>query len=312
MHLSAIALGAALVAASAVSDGAPRERPSKPETILASSIGSPNEGRLDGGKRLPQAPYMRVVPFYAESAARWGMPTLVSLIDRAARRVARQYPDAVLSVGDLSRREGGELLRHHSHESGRDADLGFYVRNGKNKQLLHDRFVTFSARGPAADVQGAVFDDARNWALVEALVEDATARISYIFVASHIRARLLRYADAHGVSRDVRRRAADLMTQPRTAAHDDHFHIRIACPTEQPKCVEQAVLRTARLPNGVVRIRLRGGAEHTLPELPPSVETHSISRPLTSSPHPYQLPLSNDHVGRRTLSKDVEADNLDH
>ena len=60
----------------------------------------------------------RVVPVYVARDVRWGLEPLVSLIDRAGRNVRRQFPDAVMSVGHLSRRAGGDLDRHASHESG--------------------------------------------------------------------------------------------------------------------------------------------------------------------------------------------------
>jgi penicillin-insensitive murein endopeptidase len=292
----------------------PPQRPAKPTASASFSIGSPNHGRLDNGKRLTSAPYLRVVPYYAESTARWGLPSLVGLIDRAARRVARRFPDAVLSVGDLSRREGGELERHHSHKTGRDADLGFYLRNPGDKPLLPERFITFSARGEATDLPGAVFDDARNWALVEALIDDGEARVSHIFVARHIRARLLRYADKHGVASELRHRAADVMMQPSQAAHDDHFHVRIGCPPDQGRrCVEYAVLRTPRAPAGMVRVRMQTGSERTLPVLPPAY-SDSPAAPLDGqrlAPSARESPLGSDHVGRRPLSKEAEADNLE-
>jgi penicillin-insensitive murein DD-endopeptidase len=302
-----------LLAWASRSDGAPAARPTKTAAAASFSIGSPNQGRLDNGKRLTAAPYLRVVPYYAESTARWGLPALVGLIDRAARRVARQFPDAVLSVGDLSRREGGELERHHSHKSGRDADLGFYLRTGADKPLLPDRFVTFSAGGQATDLSGAVFDDARNWALVEALIDDRETRVSHIFVARHIRARLLRYAERRGVSLEQRQRAAELMMQPSQAAHDDHFHVRIGCPPDQGRCVEYAVLRTPRAPTGLLRIRMRSGAERTLPLLPPA-DPQAASPATVEDRSPRQgdaTPLGSDHVGNRPLSKRGEADNLD-
>jgi len=312
--VSLAALGSVVGWATLSSAAAPVQRPTKATASASFSIGSPNQGRLDGGKRLGAAPYLRVVPYYAESTARWGLPSLVGLIDRAARRVARRFPDAVLGVGDLSRREGGELDRHHSHESGRDADLGFYLRGPGDKPLLPARFITFSPRGEASDLPGAVFDDARNWALVEALVDDREARVSHIFVARHIRARLLRYAEFHGVPSELRQHAAELMIQPSQAAHDDHFHVRIGCPPDQGrKCVEFAVLRTPRTAPGMVRVRMRSGSERTLPVLPPAHPDPTA--PTTDdedlAPRIRETPLGSDHVGRRPLSKEVEADNLD-
>jgi len=265
----------AVLATSSPDSAAPPPRASALLSAQALSIGSPNGGRLDGGARLSETPYLRVVPYYAETNARWGLPALVGLIDRAARVVARKYPDAVLSVGDLSRKGGGELDRHHSHESGRDADVGFYLRNPK-RPILATRFVAFAASGVAPTMPGAVFDDARNWAFVEAVLEDQVTRVSYIFVAAHIRARLLRYAEQLGAPRPIRERAAELMMQPRRAAHDDHFHIRIACPREQHgTCIEEAIVYTSRKRPAVAPTRQRSGTDDrdertkSLPVLPP-------------------------------------------
>jgi penicillin-insensitive murein endopeptidase len=244
---------------------APRAAPAPP----ALSIGSPNEGRLDGGARLSEASYLRVVPFYAESNARWGLPSLVNLLDRAARRVARQFPDAVLSVGDLSRKRGGELDRHHSHESGRDADVGFYLRNAAKKPILPSQFVAFSPAGSAKGLPGAFFDDARNWSFIAALIDDPVTKVSRVFVAAHIRARLLRYAEQMGVDPQVRGHAAEVMMQPRRAPHDDHFHVRIACPKSQHgTCVEEAIAVLPRTRPPVAHARRRVGTDHAGRVLP--------------------------------------------
>jgi len=262
---------AGLLAISAKDSAAPAPRTAvPPQSPSALSIGSPNEGRLDGGTRLTEAPYLRVVPFYAESNARWGLPSLVNMLDRAARRVARHFPDAVLSVGDLSRRRGGELDRHHSHESGRDADVGFYLRNAAKKPLLPSQFVAFTPTGYAKGLPGAFFDDARNWALIDALIDDPVTRVSHIFVAAHIRARLLRYAEEMGVDPRVRERAAEVMMQPRRAPHDDHFHVRIACPKSQHgTCVEEAIALVPHVRPPVAHSRRRAGTDRPTRALPP-------------------------------------------
>jgi penicillin-insensitive murein DD-endopeptidase len=265
VRLVSIGILSALFAFSGPDSAAPAPRSA---TAPALSIGSPNGGRLDGGAHLAETPYLRVVPYYAESNARWGLPSLVGLLDRAARRVAHKFPDAVMSVGDLSRKGGGELDRHHSHESGRDADVGFYIRNAK-RPILPVKFVAFSAAGAAPTMPGAVFDEARNWALVEALIDDPVTHVSVIFVATHVRARLLRYAEKMGVPRELRERAAEVMMQPRRAAHDDHFHVRIACPREQHgTCVEQAVVYAPRTKPPVPRVRHRSGTDDRGKPLP--------------------------------------------
>src|SRR5262249_16322092 len=115
--------------------------------LAGRSLGSPTEGHLLGGAHLDDAPYLRVVPAYGAGDVRWGLESLVGALDRAARSVRKQYPDAVMSVGHLSRAGGGELDRHASHESGRDADVAFYVKSWAGKPLYADHFVAFKGDG---------------------------------------------------------------------------------------------------------------------------------------------------------------------
>jgi len=203
------------------------------------SVGSPTQGQLVSGSRLGDAPYLRIYPVYAGNDARWGLDSLVSLIDRAGKSVRQKFPDAVLSVGHLSRAGGGELDRHASHESGRDADIGFYVKNAAGKPVYGDHMVAFQGDGSCSAWPGAHFDDARNWALVAAILSDPGARVTHMFVATPIRRRLLAYAEKIGAPPAIRTRAAEVLAQPHGALpHDDHFHVRIACPAGSDKCVE--------------------------------------------------------------------------
>jgi penicillin-insensitive murein endopeptidase len=238
---------------------------------IGRSLGSPTEGRLLGGAHLDETPYLRVVPSYAGGDVRWGLEGLVSLLDHAARAVNRQFPGTMMSVGHLSRPGGGEVDRHASHESGRDADVGFYVRTGgggkagDGRPIYAEHFVAFKGDGTAPSWPGAHFDDARNWALVSALVSDGHARVSYIFVAAPLRSRLLAYAERVGAPASIRQRAAELMAQPRgSLPHDDHFHVRIACPSGMDGCIEFPTLprdRIARAPHApALGARGRGSA----------------------------------------------------
>jgi penicillin-insensitive murein endopeptidase len=203
------------------------------------SVGSPTEGHLLGGARLEDTPYLRVLPHDVPGDVRWGLTPLVSMIDRGARAVAKKYPGSVLEVGHLSRAGGGDVGDHASHESGRDADIAFYVKNNLEKQVFSDQMVRFKGDGTAPTWPGAKFDDARNWALISSFVQDAAANVTHIFVSGPIRARLLAYAEKNGAAPAVRERAAILMMQPHgSLPHDDHFHVRIACPANQSECVE--------------------------------------------------------------------------
>mgnify|MGYP003596153898 CR=1 FL=1 len=226
------------------------------------SVGSPTEGHLVGGVRLAEGDALRISPAYAGNDVRYGTRALVHLVERASKRVKQRFPDAVLTVGHLSKHGGGEIDHHASHESGRDADLAFYVKSSVGKPLYAPSFVAFAGDGKARAWPGAHFDDARNWALVEALVHDPEARVTHIFVAQPLHDRLMAYAQSSGVPLSTRIRVAEVLAQPRGALpHDDHFHVRIACPGGMRGCIENPARRTSHKKHaGAKTDAARGGA----------------------------------------------------
>jgi penicillin-insensitive murein endopeptidase len=318
-----LAAAAALATLTASGGAFPGAAPRHPATARAAtlgpaalrfgrSLGSPTEGHLVGGTRLEETPYLRVVPADIGGDVRWGLEPLVTMIDRAARQVRRQYPDAIVSVGHLSRAGGGEVERHRSHESGRDADIGFFVRSAAGKQLLAAHFVAFRGDGAAPTWPGAVFDDAKNWALVAALINDPQAHVTHVFVAAPLRARLLAYAERAGASAGVRMRAAEVMQQPHGALpHDDHFHVRIACPAHMSGCVENPIAHGRGPSHPVLARGRRGGPapglvtpapKHALPPLPapgvspaPAPEPRDEPAPEPDAP-PASMPAPIDDV----------------
>jgi penicillin-insensitive murein endopeptidase len=241
------------------------------------SIGSPTEGHLVGGARLEESPWLRVVPCY--EGAQWGLESLVSMVDRAARGVRKQYPDSVLSIGHLSRAGGGEIDRHASHESGRDADVGFYIVDYRNKPIYAPHFVAFKGDGTAPTWPGAHFDDARNWAFIASILGQGATRVNNVFIAAPLRARLLAYAAKIGAPYAVRERAALTLMQPRGALpHDDHFHVRIGCPNGMEGCVE---LPTRKLAHGRPRSH---DLHHTVN--PPGLTPGHSPAPVSPRPPP--------------------------
>ncbi len=248
----------------------------------AESIGSPNDGHLRGGVHLDLGrPYFRVVPAYESGDVRWGLPSLVNMIDRAARSVHKRFPGSVLDVGDMSQKGGGDLLRHHSHESGRDADLGFYVVDAKGKQIHARTFIKFDASMESPTVPGARYDLARNWAFVQELLTDPVARVSHVFVAEWVRQRLLAYARPR-VSHALWERAALTMMQPHNSLpHDDHIHVRISCPREaHSPCIELAKAAG----HAHVRVAKKGHAQGRALYTPPRAAHARPPAASTSAP----------------------------
>src|SRR5262249_46492811 len=73
------------------------------------------------------------------------------------------------------------------------------------------------------------------------------ADVRYLFINTGLRARLLAYAARKHVPKDVISRAAAAMMSPKDVdLHDDHLHVRIACPESMREvCIEEAAPRDA-------------------------------------------------------------------
>lgn len=234
---------------------ASRPRAERPAGVsLSQSVGSPTDGRLESGVELKPSPMLRL---RRSDGPRWGLPELVRLVERSAERVGRRFPRSVLMVGDLSRRGGGQLALHRSHESGRDVDVGFYLVDRAGEPALVTHFHRIGWDGRSLEAPELVFDDARNWLLVLSLLTDPQTHVQHIFVAEPLRQRLLAQGRRTGTYLPLLRRAAITMKQPtRGLPHDDHFHVRISCPSSQRDCKPE--------PSGSPDRELRGTRERKL------------------------------------------------
>ena len=203
------------------------------------SRGWSNRGRLVHGMRLPaRGDGYLVPPVWASRGNSWGTEEMVALIVRAARRVAREEPGASLYVADLSPRRGGASEWHHSHQSGRDADLIYFAVDEKGRPAEPpQQMIPYGADGlsPAADdhrrpLPRLRFDTRRNWLLVRALLEDPAVEVQWIFMYAPLKKLLLDYAVGLGEPRDLIERADAVLRQPEGALpHDDHMHVRVFC-----------------------------------------------------------------------------------
>ncbi|NRA32181.1 MAG: penicillin-insensitive murein endopeptidase [Polyangiaceae bacterium] len=226
---------ALLFAPSAIARGErdlPKKYRQSPYMVQSLSVGYPNSGWHLRAKKLRDTPYLKVKR--SSRFNQYAHPALVLMLRRSSREIGRSVKGSVMLVGDLSSERGGFLNGHRSHQSGRDADIGFYVKNKAGKPVIGKRFLAFDAEGRAKDGSGLLFDDYRNWLLVQAWATDHRAGLSHIFVSRGVRSRLLKYAKGQKRFKKYYVQAAKLLKQPQSvSAHDDHFHVRISCPETQ-------------------------------------------------------------------------------
>lgn len=199
------------------------------------SIGTATDGFVVDDARLPlRGPHHRVLDEHATRGMHCAVDELVAALTRAAAGVAKRHPGAVLPVGNLGRCGGGDVRWSVSHNSGRDADLGFYLKAPDGRQHLPRTLIPVDGNGIATDGEvRARFDPARNWRVVRELLTDRTIQVQWIFVSRGLRKRLLDHAAAVGEPPSLVARAAEVLAQPgRHRPHDDHFHVRIYCPKD--------------------------------------------------------------------------------
>lgn len=238
----AVALVVAVVGVAWAKERSNEDLPAKyrksPYTLMSLSVGSPANGWQLRAKKLRPRPGLVIKPSSRQNV--YGHPALVLMLRRSAAQMARDAGGSPLLVGDLSSKYGGPLPKHHSHQSGRDADVGFFVTDAKGRPRTVDRFIAMDAKGNARDGSGYKFDDYRNWLLVQLWMKDTRAKIMYVFVAAHLRQRLLKFASERPAFRGYVPRASQFLRQPSNSSpHDDHFHVRIACPERQePLCIQ--------------------------------------------------------------------------
>jgi murein endopeptidase len=189
-----------------------------PAALGTMSVGFADAGRIINARPFPQGPYWTVVA--PEQA--WAVQETVDGLVAAMTEVNQIFPEGtpLLRVNHISKKEGGYIRPHRSHQSGRDADVAFYYKTE----------VPPGWRG----AREKLMDIPRNWAFIKALLRHSDVQV--IIVDKRIQKVLREYALEQGddplwleglfkpgptsVIRHARR-------------HRDHFHVRFYAPRSQ-------------------------------------------------------------------------------
>jgi len=186
-------------------------------------IGGHTHGRLSNGIPFPiDDPRFNVLaPWRAYCA----QATIDGLIE-AVNQVESLYPGTpALTVGDISRKGGGRLSPHMSHQIGLDVDIGPYWADGEVR--------------PLAAMHPSQMDMERTWALLEALVSNEA--VQYIILDYRLQQVFYEYARELPWMDEA---YLEMIFQyPRGPKHFEgiirhwyghysHFHVRFYCPEE--------------------------------------------------------------------------------
>ena len=201
-----------------------------PSKMASRSIGFYAKGCLAGGKPLPvNGPAWQAMRLSRNRM--WGHPTLVRYIERFAKDAKEKDGWPGLLVGDMSLPRGGPMpFGHASHQVGLDVDIWY--------KPMPDRVLT---------------DNERENMPMEPFLIDPGHVNPNVWTPDY--AKLLRRAVSYPevarvfVNPAIKKWLCDNVKEDRAflrkinpiMGHDDHFHVRLVCPSDNPGCRNQAV-----------------------------------------------------------------------
>jgi murein endopeptidase len=182
------------------------------------SLGTVSVGFADRGRVLNAMPMPRDPAWIVERPTfSYGTRETVEGLAQVFRSVRRQFPDsAPARLSHVGAKDGGPLRPHRSHQSGRDADIGFFYKG--------DRFPPQGAK------REGLIDPARNWALLRAFITETDVQL--ILVDRGIQAVLQRYALSIGENAAWLSQVFGRIVR-HARSHRDHFHVRFYSPRSQ-------------------------------------------------------------------------------
>ena len=210
-----------------------------PHSNAGCSVGKAWSGSLRCATQMPLVGKHHKFSWVAKKkGSNFGTPAMVELLERSAATVDGAVEGPPLILGSISVRHGGKMGPHKSHQTGRDVDILFYVRDPKGRRRQAVGFYEFDGAGRCQHrrCKGWRFDVQRNWWLVRTMVWSQRPQVQYIFVSNPLRKLMLDYAVKRNEHPEIIRRAKKVLAEPgNSSPHADHFHVRIYCSSADKK-----------------------------------------------------------------------------
>jgi murein endopeptidase len=152
---------------------------------------------------------------------------VAQLLEAIVRFRARSHYEAPLVLGTMSRRHGGPMLGHLSHQTGRDLDVRLPLKGNMP--------ATFEVTPRRVDWLAV-------WHLVGALAD--TGAVAAVFLDYEAQKLIDKAARKSGASAEERRRVLQYPHGAKAGGlvrhspgHEAHMHIRFTCGALEPECV---------------------------------------------------------------------------
>lgn len=200
----------------------------QPSSGAEMPVGSYAKGCIAGAVQLPtDGPGWQAMRLSRDR--RWGSAELVGYIAALAQSATQDGWRGIM-VGDMGQARGGPMASGHaSHQIGLDVDV--WLQPMPNHQLSADEREKLSAQSVlkkgTREIDPKRFGEAERLLIYRAASLPGVARI---FVAPGIKKALCA----------VNWRDRSFLNKVRPwYGHDDHFHVRLACPAGATSCVDQ-------------------------------------------------------------------------
>ena len=199
----------------------------QPVNGQSQAIGTPAAGCLIGAEQLePEGPGWQVLRL--ERHRNYAHPAMIDYLHWLGGQVAAEALGNMI-IGDMSQPRGGPMnFGHGSHQNGLDADILFRLTDQPLTEAERERPDLISM------VRGQGVDHALWTSKITRLVQIAASapQVERIFVNPAVKAELCR-------TTPPAQRAWLRKLRP-WWGHDEHFHVRIACPPGSTLCTPQA------------------------------------------------------------------------
>ena len=196
------------------------------------SVGKPWEGSLRNASRLRLGDGAHI----RRPHRTYGTRTTIEHTRNAINDVLERFKNTHdLAIGDISAEHGGWISDHHSHQSGRDVDLGLFYKKQPPGYPVY-----------LADANERNLDCARTWALISNITRtvDKDGGVQVIYLDYDVQGILYRWAKKQGVS-DKRLDRIFQYPHGRGSSgsivrhyrnHANHLHVRFRCSSKDKQC----------------------------------------------------------------------------
>lgn len=212
------------------------ELPKEARITSNQSIGTPQRGALSNATNFleyakhPQSVFKMLATKRKRYYANFNLLTVVNDLGKVVRS---QVPGYQVAIKDLSPKRGGKT-GHLSHQNGVDADIR-YITKSDGPDLI------------SVVHNGKVTDDlllVPQWEVFKRLV--ATDWVVMIYVDKKVKSALCEYfkstPDAKIPEKVTEAKRVFRYLDDRSSGHHNHFHLRIQCGDNQPRCRIQKYL----------------------------------------------------------------------